>query len=251
MIHSVLTISSHQLNPGIVVLHNPHWAKRCAELAKRLSCNIVNADDALKSGLAITCDSDGRLGLVDLTDILSKPAMPNFETALNNNGKDTLMRAIGYKTQHVLDCTAGWGRDAAHIAQHEISITSLESNPVMIELLNNAIAHCTNPKILRYLAFKHADAVSAMTAMSDGPEVIYLDPMYPPKPGSAATKKPLQLLHKLIANNSNVTVMLNKARHIATKRVVVKRPHYAEPVAPGKSGDIRSKLVRFDIYPPL
>ena len=31
-------------------------------------------------------------------------------------------------------------------------------------------------------------------------------------------------------------------------RVVVKRPHHAEPIVPGPSHTIESKLVRFDVY---
>ena len=81
-------------------------------------------------------------------------------------------------------------------------------------------------------------------------EVIYIDPMYPPRPGSAAPKKSLQILQSLLGEEQHSpTELLSIALTKASRRVVVKRPHYASPLLPGKSGATEGKLVRFDIYP--
>ncbi|MGI9311841.1 MAG: class I SAM-dependent methyltransferase, partial [bacterium] len=45
--------------------------------------------------------------------------------------------------------------------------------------------------------------------------------------------------------------LFEQAMSRAIMRVVVKRPHRAPPLAPGKVGETIGKLVRFDIYKPL
>ena len=130
-------------------------------------------------------------------------------------------------------------------------MTALESHPVIHALLENGLHHCEEAAVASRIRLIHADALDWIGQLDSAAEVIYLDPMYPPRPGSASPKKGMRLLQDLVRHDPDRDrALLEIARMRATGRVVVKRPHHAEPLLPGKSGDTRGKLVRFDIYPP-
>lgn len=85
-------------------------------------------------------------------------------------------------------------------------------------------------------------------------DVVYLDPMFPPHPTSAAPAKHLRLLAEFVAQTPNAELgeLLAAARRVASSRVVVKRPLRA-PALPGGDPDwvLRGRRVRFDVYRPL
>jgi len=82
------------------------------------------------------------------------------------------------------------------------------------------------------------------------PEVVYLDPMFPPRGKAAKVKGEMQLLHRLLGSNrhplegdaevwageSEGERLLALALRLATKRVVVKRPVAARPLGVGAPG---------------
>ena len=55
----------------------------------------------------------------------------------------------------------------------------------------------------------------------------------------------------LVGDDLDASALLTLARRYVGRRVVVKRPLGAEPLAgPAPSGAIRGTTVRYDIYPP-
>ena len=221
----------------------------CIALAKRLDVDLLAPDQPHTQGVLLEY-KNGTLQLVE-ADERSAPLCIELSQRKPGRGADPLLRAIGYKTESVIDCTAGWCTDASHIAGQGISVVAIEQHPVVFELISDALSRCTDEQIKQHLKIVHANAVNWLNTHNPSAEVIYLDPMYPPKPGSALPKKPLQLLHNLTTSMVQHDVaLLQKASNFASRRVVVKRPHYSPPILPGKSGEIRAKLVRFDLYPP-
>ncbi|HBO39366.1 MAG TPA: DNA polymerase I, partial [Pasteurellaceae bacterium] len=83
----------------------------------------------------------------------------------------------------------------------------------------------------------------------DGADVVYLDPMYPHKQKSALVKKEMRVFQHLVGADSDADELLEPALKMAKKRVVVKRPDYAEFFA-GKEPHFsrETKNHRFDIY---
>ena len=80
-------------------------------------------------------------------------------------------------------------------------------------------------------------------------DVIYLDPMYPPRTKSALVKKEMRLLRGLVGDDGDTSQLLAIALRQAQKRVVVKRPRLAPPLqGPPPSIAIESKNTRYDIY---
>jgi len=231
------------------------------ELAKRLHLPVASeppgdielvlaADHAGAIRIAFTREvtRDGRIAPASRSWF-----MPDFRPRFHASGRDPLLRAIGYQTATVVDCTAGWAVDAAHIASQGIAVDATERHPVIAALLLNACRHLEHQTRPARLHIHHSDSTRYIEQLAEDPDVIYIDPMYPSRPGSAAPRRPLQLLQALHRplTDDDPAPLLHLARTRAVKRVVVKRPRYAPPLAAGASGAVDSKQVRFDLYPPL
>ena len=185
-----------------------------------------------------------------------KPLQLDFNKARVTKGRDPLLRAVGNKTARVIDITAGWCTDAIHMARHGVSVVAFEKNKIVYALASHAIRNIEDQVLKNRISLTWGDACEMSHHNEIDAEVVYLDPMYPPAAHSAAVKKPMAFLREIVesgVNNRSLEdeALLEKAMTMASKRVVVKRPHYAPPIASGKVGDIMGKRVRFDIYKPI
>ena len=172
----------------------------------------------------------------------------------------SLAKAIGITSKnkpHILDATAGLGRDAIILANLGTKLTLVEQSPVLAMLLAQAIEAAQEDDLFTQ-ATEHgfdlyqANAASFMDEKTI-PEcdVVYLDPMYPEKMKSALVKKDMQMLQALIGHSSDETnaVLLKSALQFAKQRVVVKRPKGApelEGIKPTMA--LQSKKTRYDVY---
>jgi 16S rRNA (guanine1516-N2)-methyltransferase len=96
----------------------------------------------------------------------------------------------------------------------------------------------------------HASSLTALTDITPRPQVVYLDPMFPHKQKSALVKKEMRVFQSLVGPDLDADGLLEPARQLATKRVVVKRPDYAPPLADvATTNAVTTKGHRFDIYP--
>ena len=88
----------------------------------------------------------------------------------------------------------------------------------------------------------------------DRPEVVYCDPMFPPRGKSAAVGGDMQVLHALVGDTPDADVLLAAALRAATRRVVVKRPLRAAPLSASGLAHIQpsyalsGRAARFDVY---
>ena len=99
---------------------------------------------------------------------------------------------------------------------------------------------------LQLLNVKHLSELNPETDFTD---VVYLDPMYPHKQKSALVKKEMRLFQHLVGGDLDADQLLEPALNLARKRVVVKRPDYAEFLAQIPPHFSRqTKNHRFDIY---
>ncbi len=128
----------------------------------------------------------------------------------------------------------------------------LERNPVVAALLNDGLARgYADVEIGGWLQERlrliHASSLTALTDITPRPQVlVYLDPMFPHKQKSALVNT---LFQSLMASGSLMPDgLLEPARLLATKRVVVKRPDYAPPLANVATPNaVVTKGHRFDI----
>lgn len=184
--------------------------------------------------------------------------------------REPVARACGLATSpfpHIIDATAGLGRDAFVLASLGCQITLIERNPIVAALLADGLrrakrAHET-AQIIGNIEPVTGDSVDYLQALApaDYPDVIYLDPMYPASRqknksrAKAAVKKEQQVLQALAGRSDDCLPLLNIALQRARKRVVLKRPRRAPVLMPDGEKKLQytplcSGNTRFDIYFP-
>jgi 16S rRNA (guanine1516-N2)-methyltransferase len=174
-------------------------------------------------------------------------------------GKELLVRAVAGKKNRistVLDGTGGLGRDGFLLARAGYRVTMYEKNPVIAALLADGLSrareHVKTAETAARIQLVCRDVLPKLRENARNnirTEVIYLDPMFPPRRKSAKVKKELQLL-QLLAHGEDCGLL--EAALAAARKVVVKRPVKAAPLsalAPDYS--LAGKTVRFDVYLPV
>lgn len=169
--------------------------------------------------------------------------------------KELLLQSVNPKKYRFLcDATGGLGRDTLILARNSEKLLLFERHPIFAALLSDALKRAHQDPILlpliKRIQFVFASFTeSALLLQQDPPEVIYLDPMFPARSKSAAVKKEAQFLQALTFKDSDQDLLLPFALQWATKRVVVKRPLHALPLAAcPPSFTMKGKTVRFDVY---
>lgn len=173
----------------------------------------------------------------------------------------SIAKAVGLKqgvTPTVVDGTAGLGRDAFVLASLGCKVIMVERHPVVAALLEDGLRRAYEDAEIGewmrdLMSLFHGSSISALAdaAKSSGTEidVVYLDPMYPHREKSALVKKEMRVFQTLVGADLDADGLLTPAIALATKRVVVKRPDYAEDLNGVKpSMVLAQKKNRFDVY---
>ena len=169
----------------------------------------------------------------------------------------SIAKAVGLKSgamPTVVDATAGLGRDAFVLASLGCKVTLIERSPVVAALLQDGLTRAgqdpeIGPWVRERMQLLQGPAVETLLTLTERPEVIYLDPMFPHKQKSALVKKEMRVFQSLVGPDLDADGLLEPARQLATKRVVVKRPDYAPPLADiATPNAVVTKGHRFDIY---
>ena len=101
------------------------------------------------------------------------------------------------------------------------------------------------------LKFIEIDAVRYLRQLSpsDYPDVIYMDPMFPARKKTAAVKKEMRLVKQVAAINDHYEELFERARNVAKKRLVIKRPRHSATLTDLKPDLVLTgKSSRFDVY---
>lgn len=176
-----------------------------------------------------------------------------------------IAKAVGLKkgvTPSVLDATAGLGRDAFVLASLGCRVQMLERHPVVAALLDDGLMRAKQDLeiggwVSERLSLSHASSHNALEVLIADPgfvrpDVVYLDPMYPHPQGkkkSALVKKEMRVFQSLVGPDLDADALFNPALAMAQKRVVVKRPDYAQWLNGQKpTMAIETKKNRFDVY---
>lgn len=225
---------------------------------------VASLADASARSFAYVLDRrDGVLALVSLatgTQPLSidfEKGRLGFRLAQGRARQETLVKAVlgrhAPDNTRVLDATAGLGRDSALLAASGCGVVSLERDPLLHALLQDAIARAAHLPFTRHMQLQQADAIGFLQASDQTFDVIYLDPMFADQTGKAQVKKELMWMRQLLAVPApeEEQMLLHLARQKAGRRVVVKRAAKAQPLANvAPTASIKGKAVRFDIYTP-
>lgn len=162
--------------------------------------------------------------------------------------KSTLARACDAGSRvRVLDATAGWGTDGLALARLGCHVRMLETHPQVFAMLDDRLRRsgvCAAPD--------WADARSRMRS-ADGEryDVVYLDPMFPPRNKTALPARPLQVLREIVGEDApDASELLALARRCALGRVVMKQRAHG-PAVGDPDWRVTGRTVRFDVYRPM
>ncbi len=234
-------------------------------VAMATSLPLVSDDaDFTAYDFLLTVDLDG-VSLCDLSTLGVLPVRVDFAGGatgyrrVSGGGRRQLIgRALGLRgaSPRVVDATAGFGRDAFQMACLGCHVTMIERNSIMGMLLEDGLLRGANSddrdvrEILSRMSLEIGEAQDRLQnlAVSDRPEVVYVDPMHPPRRKSAAIKKELRICREIVGDDMDAIELLTAARSVALKRVVVKRARYADPISADVSTTYMGRSVRYDVY---
>ncbi len=248
----------------VPVRETPAIRARARQLAEVLVLPLVEDVEAADSPLCLLVDED-RLWLHEVGAEIGKPICVDFvggsvghrRLAAGGRGQP-LTKAIGWwgPSTTVVDGTAGMGADAFHLACLDYQVVAVERSRVIGELFRDGLARARSSaneavcQIAERIEYVAADAREYLAALSGDlrPDVVYLDPMFPPKPKSAAGKKEMRMFRHLVGDDSDASDLLDVALATARRRVVVKRHRHAQALAPGVAHAILGRSIRYDVY---
>lgn len=275
MFESLSSASPASLQAKVAVLSNSESALRAANLAKRLQLPLIHElSDAGSAQMPANCVAllqfcEGRLQLQPVDTKQSGPVFVDFAGGANayrlQGGAELIAKAVRGRSKQplrVLDATAGLGRDSLVLASRGFQVDMLERSPIVTALLADGIERGINSadprleQIVRLMTLRNADALDYLRSLKDDetPDVIYLDPMFPPTEKTALVKKEMRLFQQLFHGldehlDESYGELLTLAKKSTRLRVVVKRPRKAEFLA-GQTPNyaLEGKSVRFDVY---
>ncbi|HKY92437.1 MAG TPA: class I SAM-dependent methyltransferase [Nevskiaceae bacterium] len=205
---------------------------------------------------------EGRLGIEAQHRPEWKPVFADWTSAemkrrIAGGKRQLLARAVGLPRKpglHVVDATAGLGRDGFTLAALGARVTLVERQPLVVALLRDALARvlADGEPGLREAASRveivEADAAQWLGSGLAAPDAVYLDPMYDDEGRRALPQKEMQLLRELNGGDPDAALLLSVARHRAA-RVAVKRPAKA-PCLDGvrPAAVFEGTQARFDVY---
>ncbi|WP_372769486.1 class I SAM-dependent methyltransferase [Pseudoalteromonas sp.] len=226
------------------------------DLSTWLSNNPLFSLQYGQDGLALSKTDEPKLGAIRVDFVTGAAA---HRRKFGGGKGQAIAKAVGLNkgkgmTPHVLDGTAGLGRDAFVLASLGCRVTLHERHPIVAALLYDGLQRA-------YLDSEIGTWMSERMTMAFGsshlllPEtqceidVVYLDPMFPHREKSAAVKKEMRVFQSLVGSDLDADKLLTPAIALASKRVVVKRPDYAPFLADKTpSMQIKTKKNRFDVY---
>ena len=230
-------------------LGDPACDLMLAVTEQRLELRVIKGEADLVGGKPVYAD----LSAIDTTSSAGRKLdMP-------------LLKAVGIKKgdphrPRVIDCTAGFGEDAWLLASHGCTVKAIERQPVIAALLTDAVARAAQvaPETAERITPRTTSAVDWLTAQAlsrepqaCSPDAVVLDPMFP-LGRKAKERKPMRVLRMLAGDDDDAPALLDAALRTGARRVCIKRPLHAAPIAHPKRGkpDVvhKGKAVRFDVY---
>ncbi len=250
--------------PVAVVATSPALLDAAKALAAKIGVTELASVDTQESELLL-CMTPERLELRQVALPAPGPVYVDFVSGAVGHrhrfggGRGQLIaKAVGLKKglmPSVVDVTAGLGRDAFLLASLGCQVVMVERSPVVAALLHDgmrrALGDADARVIVKQISLVIADSREWLGALDEAhsPEVIYIDPMHPPRLKSAQVKKEMRLFQTLLGGDLDAPALLDRALQVAKKRVVVKQPRYTPPLeGTAPSLTMAGRSTRFDIY---
>lgn len=258
---------------NIIVSYTDSCFKQAAEIiSKRVNLPLVelttvNSDLPVDSHFSLCLSADG---LSFLPHNKKHGAIRcDFVTGSHRHRRNygggngqMIAKAVGVSgkfSPNVLDVTAGLGSDGFVLSSLGCKVQLLERNPIVYLLLKDGLDRAGKEgandadltAIIGRITLTEVNSCNYLDSIEapERPDVIYLDPMFPPRKKSAQVKKEMQALHQIVGEDEDASQILEKALDKAIYRVVVKRPVNSDYLAMLKPNySLEGKSTRYDIF---
>lgn len=225
------------------------------EAAEALSRQLgVPISDSMGEELTLVFDGTG-LSLVgcgmryqgDFARMLNRVTKGRFH-------HEMLVRIAKTKTEHpvAVDAAAGMGEDSFLLAAAGYEVTLFEQDAVIAALLKDALCRAREDDRLREIVGRmhliEGNSIALMPQLTISPEIVYLDPMFPPRKKSGLIQKKLQLIQKLEQPCADERELYDAAVSLRPKKIIIKRPLNGALLAGKKpSYTVKGKAIRYDV----
>jgi 16S rRNA (guanine1516-N2)-methyltransferase len=199
-----------------------------------------------ENGLSLVGNGQALKG--DFTKMLSRIRRGNLQSELLVK----VSRIKGFEGPvTVMDCTAGLGEDSILLAAAGFTVKLYERDPMIAALLKDSLERAMEvpelKPIVERMEFHEEDSLKALSQLTEVPDVIYLDPMFPSRQKSGLVKKKFQLLHQLETPCEEGEEFLQAAINCKPRKIVIKRPLKGEYLGNRKPDySLNGKTIRYD-----
>ena len=224
-------------------------------VALRLGTRIADIADPLPDGVHLALMGGRRqLWEVEAGRVVTTLSI-DFGEVRDSPALRRAVLATGREPRWIVDATGGLGNDAFVMASAGAQVELIERSPVVHLLLEDGLRRALEDEGTQAAASRmnlHFGEAGGLLTRFRGCDVVYLDPMYPQSGREGGKAKGMRFLRLLAGDDDDAGELLQAARRTAVRRVSVKRPLRAPPLAGERpSGSLRGKIVRFDLYAPL
>lgn len=167
---------------------------------------------------------------------------------------EMLVKIARTKTEHpvAVDAAAGMGEDSFLLAAAGYEVYLFEQDAVIAALLRDALYRAGEDDRLREIVgrmhLSEGNSIELMPRLGITPEIVYLDPMFPPRKKSGLIHKKLQLIQKLEQPCADERELFAAAAAMHPKKIIIKRPLNGAPLADRKpSYTVKGKAIRYDV----
>ncbi len=221
------------------------------QLSRRLGVPIA---DSMGEELTLVFDGTG-LSLVGY----GMRYQGDFSRMLNRVTKgrlrhEMLVKIAKTKTEHptAVDAAAGMGEDSFLLAAAGYEVILFEQDAVIAALLRDVLRRAREDERLREIVGRmrltEGNSIALMPRLGITPEIVYLDPMFPPRKKSGLIQKKLQLIQKLEQPCANERELYDAAAALHPKKIIIKRPLNGALLAEKKpSYTVKGKAIRYDV----
>jgi len=253
------------LNNKIAVISNEQFANEAKSLSEKLSVPLLAEQDIsgitdyfavlVIDGEKISLQKTGKDAPGSIyVDFVSGTA--DHRRKFGGGKSQMLAKAVGlnkFKNPHILDATAGLGRDSFVLACLGCKVDMVERSPIINALLQDGLMRAKNEdgisSIINNMSLTCEDSYSYISSLTRKPDVIYLDPMFPQRDKSALVKKEMRILKDILGTDEDSDKLLDISLEKAKHRVVVKRPRKSPHLMDKKPAYVmKGKANRFDVY---
>lgn len=192
-------------------------------------------------------DNEGRKFVIDFIGDRA-----NYHKKKLSIKNEILSKAVGGGRYglRVLDLSAGLGIDAVFLAQLGYIVEAVERNPMIYLCLQNALEslRASDSDLAARLKFHFSSAQDFIAHHAENFDVVYFDPMFPQKIKSALPRQEMVFFKNLVGSDNDAADVVGQILKLKNiKRLAVKRPLQAPPLM-APNGQIKGKLIRYDIY---